>query len=194
MLSKKFIYVSIFLMFSCLNNNKQNLEHSAYSIINLCLNEIQNKAAPPIPPNWKGDTIATERFKKMNSFAISPNLFEISKNDKVKRILKNKYNLFFIKENKVFNQLIKVKHIQQPSAISIEVKSFEDIDLNKRENWKPYNVIINFSEIRFNKTMDKACLVYSIAYAKNNGYSILVTLKKIENKWEIASSNLLTLS
>ena len=191
---KKLIYVTILLFFVICCQSKSELREKEFQNV---LTFLINKKALPLPPapplpndtlgSWKIPKKDIDSLKKVKlNIAIYPNLHRpsISENFEIKNIPKD------FKE--IINQFYSIGPENYIPIDSINRNSKHNVILadtlllKKSKDWKEYDLLFTFSNISFNKKLDKAALTLGISRSSLSGYGALYLLSKDDkNKWSI---------
>jgi hypothetical protein len=191
---KQRIYIlsSLFLILSCQKNQNNIFEKNQIDLISDIINS--QYALPPLPPlpndtitSWEmtQKTIDSVKAVKLN-VAIYPlfckprldrgiNLGQVD--EEFKDLVKKFSDIEFSKK-------IPIKDIDDRSRHKVVLA--DTIVLKKSRDWKEYDLLLNISNISFNKNFDKAALDIGISRSALWGSGGLYLFKKDdENKWKI---------
>ncbi|PKV48706.1 hypothetical protein ATE84_0712 [Aquimarina sp. MAR_2010_214] len=198
-----YIILICFIIYSCNNSKKKanDSKEDKYKIISLLIEKLSAGPPPPPPPPgvYKKDTIAFNRYvdsiNKLNvSIVVFDHFIESERTfTQAKREIHKDFHLLIerLENNEIENSKINFDSIIVSSNRKIIPVNKVYRNLLKDNNASHY---VAFSNIIFNKNVDKA-----VVYMINNrgplsGNTILVLLEKKDGSWRVFKRKLLTIS
>lgn len=191
---RSLIFILVFIFFSCDRDVK--VEES-YQILNLLIRDFEEISilhpsfAPPPSGSYiytKNDSLRKykyfyDQYLNRKNIVISNNFFEI---DRKKLQNTNSCNAFYnVNEFKFYE-----------NSKKLELKYLNSIKSNiiKIPNSKEIDVKLSFSKILFNKSNNRAILIFVVKFNDLNSFSSIVYLEKEFFLWKIKCEKILTIS
>ena len=213
--ANKFYFIIIlilefFFQVSC-NSKVENQMNEKYDIMFHLIDKhtLPILVPPPPPPNGIKDTLFMERelildqlrsdeWKNQKQIiAIKTEFDEINHKDIPYHDtnIPSEYNFIFNKYlNDRSDEFINIKNIKSTRGnIFLEAPSIQNLK-NNPKLWETFDLIVSFSDVKFNLEKTKAVVYMGISYGKLNGWSAYFLLEKRKKTWFVKYSNTFQIS
>lgn len=188
---------SFFFIIAC-GNSKEEFQET-YNIYNLILNDFEYRAiikpnfAPPPSGHYeytKSDSLSKylyfyQQYAKKNIIHLDETTLQIQKE-----------NLHILKDCETFIDL--KDFVISGKQNSIDAKYLNSLRksqiVNKIKSEIKADAVLSFSNILFNKKMDKAIVLLAVNYRELNGFTSIIYLEKDHYLWNIICEKTISIS
>nr|WP_143404135.1 hypothetical protein [Gaetbulibacter sp. 4G1] len=194
--TKRMFLTLLVLLYSC-NTQKTN-EVESYELISILIDRHVIPIPEPPPVSLSEDEFnkRLDSIKKRMSIKPYTNkefivyLKPISKIGEIDNTVNDSTEVYSL-SNKVYSSI----KLIDTSKITVKknIKFYNKKPLYT-DDFKDIDIVLSFSEILFNSEYDKAILKLGVSRGKLSGFNSLLICEKINGKWVIISSKLLSIS